>query len=104
MPGERSNHVCAWPGTLTVDAGNTGAEFVQTWTVYVDDWVPLPGTRDLWPFGVTVGTGVEAVVERGGRPMLRLARGTHRVAGRLSWTSRPASIAIPPETGLVAWT
>jgi hypothetical protein len=102
MPGERGNHVCAWPGTLTVDAGNRGAEFVQTWTVYVDEWVPLPGDRELWPFGVTVGIDAEAVVERDGRPMLRLARGTHRVAGRLAWTSRPASIAIPPETGLVA--
>jgi hypothetical protein len=101
MPGESGNHVCAWPGTLAVDAGNAGAEFTQTWTLYAEDWVPLPGDRERWPTGVTVGAEAEAVVERGGRPMLRLARGTHRIAGRIAWTTRPASLPIPPAVGLV---
>jgi hypothetical protein len=101
MPGENGNHVCAWPGTLAVDADNTGAEFTQTWTLYAADWVALPGDREHWPTGVTVGTAAEAVVSRAGRPMLRLARGTHRVAGRIAWTTRPASLPIPVEVGLV---
>jgi hypothetical protein len=101
MPGERGNHVCAWPGVLAVDASNTGADFTQTWTLYAEDWVPLPGDVEHWPAGVSVGVGAQAVVERGGRPMLRLARGTHRVTGRIGWTTRPASLAIPPEIGLV---
>jgi hypothetical protein len=33
--------------------------------------------------------------------MLRLARGTHRIAGRIAWTTRPASLPIPPAVGLV---
>ena len=102
MPGERGNHVCAWPGVLAVDAGNTGADFTQTWTLYAEDWVPLPGDVEYWPAGVTVGVGAQAVIERGGRPMLRVARGTHRITGRIAWTTRPASLAIPPEAGLVA--
>jgi hypothetical protein len=101
MPGERGNHVCAWPGVLAVDASNTGADFTQTWTLYAEDWVPLPGDAEHWPAGVSVGAGTQAVVERGGRPMLRLERGTHRVTGRIGWTTRPASLAIPPEVGLV---
>lgn len=101
MPGERGSHVCAWPGALSVDASNTGADFTQTWTLYAEDWVPLPGDVEHWPAGVAVGVGAQAVVERGGRPMLRLARGTHRVTGRIAWTTRPASLAIPPEVGLV---
>ncbi|HJR71966.1 MAG TPA: hypothetical protein VKA43_18115, partial [Gammaproteobacteria bacterium] len=101
MPGESGNHVCAWPGTLAVDAGNTGAEFTQTWTLYAEDWVALPGDRERWPTGVTVGADADAVVERAGRPMLRLPRGTHRVAGRIAWTTRPASLPIPPAVGLV---
>jgi hypothetical protein len=100
-PGERGNHVCAWPGVLAVDASNAGAEFTQTWTLYSEDWVPLPGDAARWPAGVTVGVGAQAVVERGGRPMLRLAQGTHRITGRIAWTSRPASLAIPPEVALV---
>src|SRR5262245_39893197 len=101
MPGESGNHVCAWPGTLAVDAGNTGAEFTQTWTLYAADWIALPGDREHWPVGVTVGADAEPVVERAGRPMLRLPRGTHRISGRISWTTRPASLPIPIEVGLV---
>jgi hypothetical protein len=102
MPGERGNHVCAWPGLLTVDASNAGADFAQAWTLYADDWVPLPGDVEHWPAGVTVGVAAQAVVERGGRPMLRLTRGTHRISGRIVWTTRPASLAIPPTVGLVS--
>ena len=64
MPGERGNHVCAWPGVLAVDAGNAGADFTQTWTLYAEDWVPLPGDAEHWPAGVTVGVGAQAVVEQ----------------------------------------
>ena len=55
IPGARGNHVCAWPGVLAVDATNTGADFTQTWTLYAEDWVPLPGDAEHWPAGVSVG-------------------------------------------------
>jgi hypothetical protein len=101
QPAQAASHLCAWPGSLSIDADATGAEFSQTWTLYADEWVPLPGNVEYWPGGVTVDGTAQAAVMRGGRAMLRLARGTHRVAGELGWATRPAAITIPAETGLV---
>jgi hypothetical protein len=101
QPEQAASHLCGWPGSLTFDVGAAGAEFSQAWTLYADDWVPLPGSVEYWPGGVTVDGNTQAVVTRGGRAMLRLTRGAHRVAGELTWTTRPASITIPAETGLV---
>ncbi len=102
QPGQAANHVCAWPGALIVEVTAANARFEQTWNVYADSWVPLPGNAQLWPGDVTVGVAGEPVVQHDGRPMLRLGRGTHRVTGSLAWSTRPASIPVPPETGLVA--
>ena len=102
LPGQAANHLCTWPGTLTLDVAAAGAKFDQIWTVYAESWVPLPGSAELWPTDVNTGSAGEPVVLRDGRPMLRLARGTHRVAGSFAWSMRPASIPVPAETGIVA--
>jgi hypothetical protein len=54
LPGQAANHVCAWPGMLTLDVGGASAKFEQSWTVYADTF---------------------------------------------AWSTRPASIAVPAETG-----
>jgi hypothetical protein len=102
LPGQSVNHLCAWPGALTLDVGAASAKFDQTWTVYVESWVPLPGNAELWPADVTAGAASEPVVLRENRPMVRLVRGVHRVAGSFTWSMRPASIPVPAETGLLA--
>ena len=102
LPGQAANHLCTWPGTLTLDVAAGGAKFDQTWTVYAESWVPLPGNAELWPTDVNTGSAGEPVVLRDGRPMMRLARGTHRVAGSFAWSMRPAAIPVPAETGIVA--
>ncbi len=101
-PGQSANHVCAWPGALSVEVGAASAKFEQSWNVYADTWVPLPGNAQLWPADIMVGGSSEPVVLRDGRPMLRLTRGTHRISGAFAWSMRPASIPIPAETGLVS--
>lgn len=100
--GERGNHVCAWPGMLSLSVDDAGAELSQTWTLYAGDFVPLPGGGEHWPQDVVVDGSPAPVVVRAGRPALRLPAGTHRVAGALRWTTRPASLPIPTEVGLVA--
>lgn len=96
------SHVCAWPGRLDVVAGADGAEFEQAWTLYAQDWVPLPGSTDYWPSDVRVDGRARAVVARDGRPTLRIGPGSHRVGGQLTWVTRPASISIPREAALVS--
>lgn len=105
MPGAVSDHVCAWPGTLDVTANSDEARFVQTWTLYAEAWVPLPGDAQLWPADVRVDGNAQAAVQRVGRPALHLPAGTHELTGRLVFAGeRPASIAIPAETAIVALT
>lgn len=97
-----ASHVCAWPGRLDVVVDSNGARFEQRWTVYSEDWVPLPGDADHWPTDVRVDDQPLPVVARNGLPALRLTSGSHRVAGRLTWSLRPASIRIPREAALVS--
>jgi hypothetical protein len=102
--GREMNHVCAWPGRLMVDVDADGAQFVQDWTLHTDNWLPLPGDNRIWPQGVTVDETLQPAVLREGRPTVRVPAGEHRIVGTLAWQTRPASIRVPSETGLVALT
>lgn len=102
QPGQRNNHICAWPGELAIDIDAGGAEFELPWTIYAETWVPLPGNRQYWPTDVTIDGSARAVVDRGGQPSIRLEAGTHTITGALRWVTRPASVPVPPVVGLVA--
>ncbi|MCA9713438.1 MAG: hypothetical protein KC468_01950, partial [Myxococcales bacterium] len=95
---------CVWPSRLELELGDDGGRFTQTWRVYVEGWVPLPGDAKRWPQDVTVD-GAPAVVEsRGDRPGVELAPGTHTLAGGFRWDSTPERLEVPPETGLLTLT
>jgi hypothetical protein len=101
---DAASHVCAWPGELTVDVDADSAAFAQSWTLHKDDWLPLPGDARYWPGEVTVDGTAQPVVLRAGRPMIRATEGTRRMAGEIRFETRPASIPVPFETGLVSLT
>ena len=100
--------VCAWPGRLAVEAEAARGTFTQTWTIFsAPQWVPLPGDVRTWPRTVTVApSGRTAapveVVLRDGAPSVFLAPGRHRVAGAFAWPVRPAALAVPAASGIVA--
>jgi len=102
--GDPASHVCAWPGELAVGVDTDSATFAQSWTLYREDWLPLPGDARYWPGEVSVDGVSQAVVLRAGRPMVRATTGTRRIAGEIRFETRPASIPVPSETGLVALT
>lgn len=104
MPGQPAAHVCAWPGELSLTVVQAGAQFTQTWDVHAEDWLALPGNAELWPANVTLDGVPAAVVEHNGQPALRVAPGSHEVAGTLIWARRPASVAVPAQTVLVSLT
>ena len=101
---DAASHVCAWPGELAVDVDADSADFAQSWTLYKEDWLPLPGDARYWPAEVTVDGVPQAAVLRAGRPMIRATAGTRRIAGEIRFEIRPASIPVPIEVGLVALT
>ena len=100
-PNQESSHICAWPGELDIEVDTDGASFTQGWTLYREEWVPLPGNDRYWPVGVEIDGVAQAAVLRGGRPTVRVTAGEHQISGEVSWADRPASIPVPVETGLI---
>jgi len=90
-----------WPGELTLTADAGGGKFGFSVTVYAAAWVPLPGDADTWPQRVMAGTSPASVVERDGRPALRLDAGTSQISGEFPWKEMPQRLAIPMEIGVI---
>lgn len=90
-----------WPSELALAATSDGATFRQTVTVYSPAWVPLPGGKGVWPNAVAIGGKPVAVMERDGRPVVKLDAGTKEISGTLAWKSMPQRVPLPRETGIV---
>ncbi len=101
-PNDAQARVCAWPSRLTLDLTASGGRFAQSWEVFHDSWVTLPGSMEHWPRNVTVNGKPGAVVAHDGAPQLRLGAGTYAISGSFAWETRPESLPIPAQTGLVA--
>ncbi|WP_019935150.1 hypothetical protein [Oceanimonas smirnovii] len=93
---------CAWPGQLNLALNDKEGRFEQSWELYDDADIPLPGNREHWPQQVMVN-GVPALLgERDGKPVLSLPAGEHRINGVWQWASMPVSLQLAPGTGLLA--
>ncbi|MBK5930268.1 hypothetical protein [Halochromatium salexigens] len=97
--GER---VCAWPGRLRLDLDEAGGRFEQAWSLAANAWIALPGGPGQWPQQVSANGAPVSVVERDGRPMVRLASGEHEISGRFTWPRRPDVLQVPAEVGLLS--
>jgi hypothetical protein len=95
---------CAWPGRLTLDLGEKGGRFSQTWAVQVAGFVPLPGDDRRWPLDVTLDGKPAAAVADDGKPGLWVPPGSHAVTGVFHWDAVPEALPVPEEVGLVALT
>ena len=97
----QSERQCVWPGRLELSLDASGGRFVQQVYVGAESDVPLPGAAESWPEEVRVDGAGAPVFDRGGRPTLRLARGSHALDGRFVWSALPPLLSIPSETGVV---
>jgi hypothetical protein len=102
--GSQDGRLCVWPGPVVIDAGAAGARFAQSLRVYAPGFLPLPGDGEAWPQDVEVDGRAAPVIERDGRPQLRLEPGTHRVTGRLVWARLPEAVTLPGSFSLVELT
>ena len=102
---ERGQFICAWPGMLDVNVDQDRGRFTQRWTVYAEDaWIPLPGDVAYWPDQVMANGSAVAVIERNGKPSVRLEPGSWTLTGRFEWDDRPGVLSIPMQSGLVSLT
>jgi hypothetical protein len=101
-PGGSGDYVCAWPGTLHLDANAGGAAFSIVWRVQASSWVYLPGDGENWPQQVTVNAQQQPVLAHGGQPALWLTPGEYTIRGTIPWRERPQTLAVPDSIGLIA--
>ena len=93
---------CGWPSRLTLALGDAGGEFVQTWRVYADSWLAVPGDARHWPQAARVDGEPALVVERDGIPCVRVGPGIHRLDGRFEWGQLPEALKLPADLGLLS--
>ncbi|WDE10617.1 hypothetical protein [Thalassomonas haliotis] len=101
---ELGNHVCAWPGGLTLEATENAAGFEQSWQVLSKTLVPLPGDDKNWPLKVRVNDKELPVFKHNGRPSLELTPGNYLIKGQFHWQRLPESLAVPGLYGQVELT
>jgi len=93
--------LCAWPGQLTLNLTDSGGTFKQSWQVYVQTRVDLPGTGRNWPMQVLADGSPAVVLDRNNTPGLILSPGRHAISGTFHWRTMPEKLNIPASTGLV---
>ena len=96
------NRLCAWPGRLYLDLGESSGLFAQRWEVFADSWVPLPGDADHWPQDTRRDDLPIPVVPRDGVPSVKLGPGVHAISGRFAWPRPPDGLTLAPQTGLLS--
>ncbi len=92
---------CSYPSRLELELNSDSGTFSQAWSVYRESIVYLPGNMEHWPLDVTIDDTPVVVVNHKGRPAVTLAEGRYTVKGVFRWKHQPASLAVPPESGLV---
>jgi len=99
-----SNHdeaVSIWPSRLELSTDAQGATWTMQVRVYQESFVPLPGDSSLWPINAQAGEAAIAVIEKGGRPAVKLDAGSYRLSGAFRWKEVPQRIPVPVEIGML---
>ena len=48
LDGVEDSRICTWSSKLSLSLSDKTGGFDQQWRVYVDAWVPLPGSEEQW--------------------------------------------------------
>lgn len=92
---------CSYPSRLQLELNSSSGTFSQVWSVYRESIVYLPGNVEHWPLDVTIDENSVVITNQNGRPAITLKKGRYTVKGVFRWKHLPASLAVPPESGLV---
>ncbi|MFZ6678283.1 hypothetical protein [Undibacterium sp. Tian12W] len=98
---DASQKQCVWPGLLDIKVNAQGASFAQDMQVHRDTWVYLPGSALHWPQEVSANGKPQAVLARDEMPVIKLTRGTYKLAGKFIWTTVPEFLPLPQNAALL---
>jgi len=93
---------CVWADRLELDLDSQSGRFTYRVSVFAESRVTLPGSGAWWPLNLRVDGAPGVLVEQGGRPVVRLAPGSHDLSGEFRWRRLPDTLTIPEESGIVA--
>ncbi|MGI9249591.1 MAG: hypothetical protein ACR2PR_00090 [Pseudohongiellaceae bacterium] len=101
-----NRQICAWPTSLVLDVNDEGAAFTQSWNVFHDGWLQLPGDQLHWPEAetATLNDTPVPVIERNNHPVIPVTPGLYTITGNVAWDAIPQSLQVPPQTALIALT
>ncbi len=98
---KKSQHVCAWPGTLDLDINAKSGQFKLDWQVYADSWVPLPGGDNTSIIKLLDNNQPATFRYQQRQTSIYLTKGLHQLQGFFQWHKRPEEIRVPNEIALV---
>lgn len=94
---------CSWSTQLSLDLNVNKGSFSGTWQVYKkDDWVYLVGDEKHWPLSVTANGKTALVMDKSGRPAIKLTTGVYDIKGEFLWDMIPDNLTLPNDTGLIS--
>ncbi len=94
---------CEWATELNVNLEANKGSFTGSWQVYKDDdWVYLLGDDKHWPLAVTVNGKTALVMDKDGRPAIKLSTGIYEIKGEFLWESIPDNLTLPDDAGLIS--
>ncbi len=99
---DRNSRIQFWPSELSLSATAKSADWEVALQAYSETWVPLPGSSEVWPREVKLNGAAIVVVERDGRPVVKVGEGKHTLSGQFAWQAMPQSIPIPSQVGLLS--
>lgn len=103
-PAVDGQAVCAWPGELELELGESGGEFRHHVVTDRAVRVALPGSKKQWPSGVEVDKEKAVVLDAGDRPAVLLPKGAHVVRGVFAWRALPEVLPLPADVARVSLT
>ena len=90
---------CSWSTQLSLDLNASKGSFSGTWQVYKkDDWVYLVGDEKHWPLSVTANGKTAWVMDKSGRPAIKLTTGVYDIKGEFLWDMIPDNLTLPDDT------
>jgi hypothetical protein len=99
-----SKTISIWPSRLKLDTDASSGSWEVAVQLFAEDWVPLPGDDQTWPQAVQSDGKDLPVVEKNGKPSVRLPSGVHPLKGQFKWSEAPQKIAVPSTYGIVELT
>ncbi len=102
VQNDPATRLALWPTRLQFEATASSATFSLGLDGFERTWLDLPGGPGRWPENVRLDDSLVPVVERAGRPSIRVESGTHTVTGAFAWKELPQRIQLPPQIGLLA--